>query len=339
MSCCCLQITLSCAVLCHNRVTQVFVQVVSTPLVWSAMSSFLVIWSPSGGTRGPPVVFEAVGMPCPGQFHCSHSVHYIYEFCPLPDPDVGPSNCVCDVEHTSFHFGLCGRKFVLFLFGQCPVLCTICHIWQHTGVVHLSLQADGKVAFEDIPVFSICRPACHDSSLYLFVLVIFLEAVVLSQVRVALDIFYQHIAHVYRVLSTNITFVFAMLILRPIRPLSLDSSFSKCCSSCGVAVHRNMSSVKRRLERTSPSNFTPLFSQFNLLNMLSNVAVNSLGEMVSPFLTPLLIVIFSLSLCRCTVTELSVYMSFKIYMRIYSIPCSCNDVNIAWVCTESNAFS
>ena len=31
---------------------------------------------------------------------------------------------VCDVEHTSFHFGLCGRKFVLCLFGQCMfVLC------------------------------------------------------------------------------------------------------------------------------------------------------------------------------------------------------------------------
>ena len=58
----------------------------------------------------------------------------------------------------------------------------LCHSWQHTGVVHLSLQADGKVAFEDIPVFGVCRPACHDSSLYLFVLVLFLEAVVLSQV-------------------------------------------------------------------------------------------------------------------------------------------------------------
>ena len=89
-----------------------------------------------------------------------------------------------------------------------------------------------------------------------------------------------------------------------------------------------MSSAKRRLERNSPSIFTPLFSQFNLLNMLSNVAVNSLGEMVSPCLTPLLILIFSLSLCRCTVTELSVYMSFRISMYTSSIPCSCNDVNI-----------
>ena len=87
-------------------------------------------------------------MPCPGPFHFSHSIDYIYEFCPLPDPDVGLSIFVCDVEHTSFHFGLCGRKFVLCLFGQSPGLCTICHSWQHTGVVHLSLQADGKIAFE-----------------------------------------------------------------------------------------------------------------------------------------------------------------------------------------------
>ena len=208
-------------------------------------------------------------MPCPGPFHCSHSVDYIYEFCPLPYPDVGPSICVCDVEHTSFHFGPCGRKFVLCLFGKCPGLCTICHSWQHTGVVHLSLQADSKVAFEYIPVFGVCRPACHDSSLYLFVLVLFLDAVVLSQGHVAWDIFYQ-------------LFVFVMFILRPISLLSSDSSCSICCSSCGVSVHRNMSSAKRRLERHFPSNFTPLFSQFNLLNMLSSVAVNSLGEMVSP---------------------------------------------------------
>ena len=107
------------------RVAPVFVLVVPPPLGWSPLSSFLVIWSPSGDARGPSVIFEAVDMPCPWAFHFSHSVDYIYEFCPLSDPDVGPSIFVCDVEHTSFHFGLCGRKFVLCLFGQCPGLCTI----------------------------------------------------------------------------------------------------------------------------------------------------------------------------------------------------------------------
>ena len=84
--------------------------------------------SPSGGTRGPSVVFEAVDMPCPGPFHFSHSVDYSYDFCPLPDPDVSPSIFICDVEHSSFYFGQCGSKFVLCVFGQCPGLCTISNI-------------------------------------------------------------------------------------------------------------------------------------------------------------------------------------------------------------------
>ena len=88
----------------------------------------------------------------------------------------------------------------------------------------------------------------------------------LSQVHVVLDIF--TLFTFIGVLSTSITFVFAMFILRPIRLLSSDSSCSICCSSCGVTVHRNISSAKRILERNSPSTITPLFSQFNLLNKL-----------------------------------------------------------------------
>ena len=157
--------------------------------------------------------------------------------------------------------------------------------------------------------------ACHDSSVYLFVLVLFLDALVLSQVHVALDIFYQHIIHVYWGVVYN--HHLWLCDLRPIRLLSSDCSCSICCSSCGVSVHRNMPSAKRRLERNSPSLFTPLFSQFNLLNMLSNVAVNSLGEMVSPCLTPLLILIFPLYLCICTVTELSIYVLHDLYVHIF----------------------
>ena len=59
------------------RVALVFVQVVSPPLDWSPLSSFLVTWSPSGDTRGPSVVFEAVDMPCPGQFHFLVTVYII----------------------------------------------------------------------------------------------------------------------------------------------------------------------------------------------------------------------------------------------------------------------
>ena len=86
------------------------------------------------------------------------------------------------------------------LFCACLVSVQVsapCHRWQHTGVVHLSLQADGKVAFEGIPVFGICRPACHHSSLYLFVRVLFLEAVALFHVYITFNIFYQHILNFY----------------------------------------------------------------------------------------------------------------------------------------------
>ena len=122
-SACRLQVSLSCAVLYHIVSLQYLSRSSLHRLAGLPCRLFL--------SYGLQVVFEAVDMPCPGSFHFSHIADYIYDLCPLPDRDVG----------------LCGRKFVLCLFGQCPGLCTICHSWQHTGVVHLSLQADGKVAF------------------------------------------------------------------------------------------------------------------------------------------------------------------------------------------------
>ena len=50
-----------------------------------------------------------------------------------------------------------------------------------TQELYTSLEADGNVVFEDIPVFGICRPASHVSSLHLFVLVLFLDSVVLPK--------------------------------------------------------------------------------------------------------------------------------------------------------------
>ena len=60
-----------------------------------------------------------------------------------------------------------------------------------------SLQADCNGAFEEITEFGVCRLACHDYLLCLFVLVTFLEDAVLSQLSVAFDIFHQHIGNVY----------------------------------------------------------------------------------------------------------------------------------------------
>ena len=48
------------------------------------------------------VVFEAVGVPCPRPVRFSHISDYFHDFDPIPDPDVGVSVLLCDVQHTSF---------------------------------------------------------------------------------------------------------------------------------------------------------------------------------------------------------------------------------------------
>ena len=105
------------------HVAPVFVQVVSPPLGWSPLTSFLVIWSPSGVARGPSVVFEAVDMPCPGPFHCSHSVDYIYEFCPLPNPDAPhnlPFMSLCPDKHSVTKLRSSQRTFLPVMFHLSP---------------------------------------------------------------------------------------------------------------------------------------------------------------------------------------------------------------------------
>ena len=42
-------------------------------------------------------------MPCQGPLHFYLIAHYVYDFCPISDPDVGPSVLVYDAEqHCSF---------------------------------------------------------------------------------------------------------------------------------------------------------------------------------------------------------------------------------------------
>ena len=164
ISACRLQVSLSCAVLCQIvwRVAPVFVQVVSPPLGWSPLSSFLVIWSPSGDTRGPSVVFEAVDMPCPGPFHFSHIADYIYDFCPLPDQDVGLSVLLCDVEHISFHFGLCSHKFVLNIPKLLPSgIELLLHLW-------ISDNFHSNHSYRMIKQIKRCIGSVSEEALYLF---------------------------------------------------------------------------------------------------------------------------------------------------------------------------
>ena len=114
------------------RVAPVFVQIVSHPLDWSPLSSFLVIWSPSGDTRGPSVVFEGVGIPCPEPFHLSHIVDYIYDFVlSLTQMLVFLSLYVMLSLLLSILVCTAASLFCA-CFGQCPGLCTICHVHINT---------------------------------------------------------------------------------------------------------------------------------------------------------------------------------------------------------------
>ena len=117
-----LQITLSCAVLCHKIVSLQYLSRSSLHRLAGLPCRLFLSYGLQAVTR--EVLRSSLRrLICSAQDHfifLTVHVDYICEFCPLPDPDVGPSIFVCDVEHTSFHVGLCGRKFVLCLFGQCP---------------------------------------------------------------------------------------------------------------------------------------------------------------------------------------------------------------------------
>ena len=126
----CLQVSLSCAVLCHMVSLQYLSRSSLHRLAGLPCRLFL--------SYGLQVVTRDVHRSSlmrliyPAQDHVivSHIAEHEYDWCPLPDPDVGLSILACDVEYTSFDFGLCGRKFVLCLFGWCLVHHKW-HSWQH----------------------------------------------------------------------------------------------------------------------------------------------------------------------------------------------------------------
>ena len=132
-------------------------------------------------------------MPCPGPFHLSHIAYYMYDMCPRPVTDVGLSTLICNVEHTYFH-----------LVCVAASLCCVC-------LVNVQVSAPYVIVGSTRELYTClvrhmtrlllkrfrCLAPAHDSSLYLFVLVIFLEAVLLFQPYVSVIIFYQHIVHVY----------------------------------------------------------------------------------------------------------------------------------------------
>ena len=66
----------------------------------------------------------------------------------LPGPDVCSPVLLRDGERTSFHIGMLGHKFVMWLCGACPCLCIISHSWQRTGDVYMSLRAEAMLLWK-----------------------------------------------------------------------------------------------------------------------------------------------------------------------------------------------
>ena len=168
---CRLQVSQACVVLC---------QIVSPSIcpgrlhtAWlSPLSSFHVLWSPSGDMRGPSVVSEAVDMPCLGPFHFSDIAGYRLVFLSLyMILSILPYILVC--APASF--------FCAYL-----VSVNLSASYIITG----STQELYTCLFRQMArlLLKISRCLAYDSSLYLFVLVL-------------LKMLYQHIVHVCWVLS------------------------------------------------------------------------------------------------------------------------------------------
>ena len=116
---CRLQITLSCAFLCHIVSLQYLSRSSLHRLAGLPCRLFL--------SYGLEVVTREVHrsslrrLICPAQDHFIFLTVLIISMTFVLSLTQMLVFLLCDVEHTSFHFGLCGCTFVLCLFGQCPV--------------------------------------------------------------------------------------------------------------------------------------------------------------------------------------------------------------------------
>ena len=141
-SACRLQVSLSCAVVLPDPVATIF----------SSSSLHRLAGLPCGVllSYDLQVVIREVHRSSLWRLICPAQDHFIFftlliismNFVPLPDPYIGLHIIVCDVEHTSFHFGLRGRKFVLCLFGQCPGICPI-YIYNSILIWELAILKSG----------------------------------------------------------------------------------------------------------------------------------------------------------------------------------------------------
>ena len=90
-SACHLQVSLCCAALCQSMSLQNLSRSSLHRLAGLPCRLFLSYGLQVVTREVHRSSLEAVDMLCPGTLHFSHVADYIYDFCPLPDPNVFPS--------------------------------------------------------------------------------------------------------------------------------------------------------------------------------------------------------------------------------------------------------
>ena len=165
---CRLQISLSCVVL-FQIVSLQYLSKWSLHGLAGHTKSFLAIWSPGANKCDPSVAIETVDVPSPGPLHFPHTADYVYYFCPLS---------LYVMLSILLSMLICHAASLCIILASVNVS-TPYVIAGNTQELYTFSSADRYVAFEEIPVFGVCSPACLNRSLYLFAQVLFLEAVVL----------------------------------------------------------------------------------------------------------------------------------------------------------------
>ena len=132
----------------------------------------------------------------------------------------------------------------------------------------------------------------------------------------------------------HITFVLFMFIFRSTLLLSVLRLLSIFSSLWPSSALRMLSSANRRWFNLSPSMFIPLLSQLILREISSSAALKSLGDIVSPCRTPLLMRNSSLSLCRWMVAVALLYVH-----HIYEFDVSVVDTLLLKICYHCLRFN
>ena len=230
-------------------------------------------------------------MSCPSPFSLFDLYHDIFYLGLFPDFCASDFVSYCDVKHPSFHCSLCCGKFLFRL--------VVVHVFLRyviVGITHwvyiLLLRDIGSFQSQSI---SLNLPKqLHPA----FILIITSSRVWFSIITIWPR--YLYLSTFSIIVSSDwklvIYFVFPLCMLSPIFLLPWFSSLSCTSISFTDVAIRATSTANLRSVNFSVSTFSPLSWRFSFLNISAIAVINILGEIVSPCLTPLsMLIVFEMS--------------------------------------------